>query len=57
MLCSARESQMSGDVEIIARVLEYNPESPARAAQKWSINSVLKKEDEWRETHAARDNN
>ncbi len=32
--------------------LEYNPESPARAAQKWSIHSVLKEE-----TRAARDTN
>lgn len=53
-LCRAW-SQKCVSVLMFVCGLEYNPESPARAAQKWSINSVLKEEDEWRETHAARD--
>lgn len=55
-LCRAW-SQTCVSVLMFVCGLEYNPESPARAAQKWSINSVLKEEDEWRETHAARDTN
>ncbi len=49
--CSAR-SQTRVSVLMCVCGLEYNPESPARAAQKWSIHSVLKEE-----TRGARDTN